>query len=258
MNKERFFRRIIEEYTAECQMNKLPLDFRAYKAPYTNTDCHECFDICEIEQMWDFIKDAEEWYVDIYENWVEDNRAEFVDRCIASWEKEKTEPLKQVIMRNYGNTINQLYQTLAKKAEGVRICDFKNIDTMVDIYEEDNSTIFFYFNKLLRGAVFDTDTDRPYISKTFHVWNNVYDDWDEVTFEKDIPLKPNEIIVEDNSTPFQIAVLNWDTNTIDVISTSLDPDADIEIWLEEQGYDLNWCYYTCGKTLQFNFKTIKG
>lgn len=261
MDKQKFLARINEEYEKESETNDLPLDLRVYRAPYDPINDHEVFDIKEIDAIWDFIKDAKEWYVDIYENWIDDNRAEYVYRCVASWENRETpitnnEQQKQTIMRNYGSTINSLYKLLAEKAEGVRICDFKNIDKKVDIYEEDNSTIFFYFDKL-RGVVFDTDTDRPYISKTFHVWNNVYDDWDDVTFEKDIPLKPNEIIQEnipDEIPTKQVVVIDYEARSVNIINTPLDFDKiDIEEWLSSKGFDINNCYYMISPKLQINF-----
>lgn len=87
MDKKRFIQRITEEYTAELKENKLPLDFRAFRHPYDAWSDHGIYEFKDIEQMWDFVKDAEDWFIDIYENWVEDNRAEYVGRCVASWEK---------------------------------------------------------------------------------------------------------------------------------------------------------------------------
>lgn len=161
-------------------------------------------------------------------------------------------------MKNYGSTISSLYKLLAEKAEGVRICDFKNIDKKVDIYEESGSTIFFHFDHL-RGVVFDVDTDHPYISKTFYVWNNVYDDWDEVTFEKDIPLKPNKIIEE---TPERISIVVMDNliNSINIISTTTEcVNDDVESWLEHHGYSLSCSSYMVVRDgeLYINHKTIE-
>ena len=62
------------------------LDLRVGRFPYkVNVDI-DVFSITEINDVYDFIKDAEEWYVDVYENFVGENYAEFTGFAVASWE----------------------------------------------------------------------------------------------------------------------------------------------------------------------------
>jgi hypothetical protein len=62
------------------------LDLRASRSPYKVNIDNEVFALSEVREAYDFIKDAEEWFVDIYENYVGENYAEFTDFAVASWE----------------------------------------------------------------------------------------------------------------------------------------------------------------------------
>lgn len=62
------------------------LDLRVSRSPYKVNVDNEVFGITEVKEAYDFIKDADEWYVDIYENFVGENYAEFTDFAVASWE----------------------------------------------------------------------------------------------------------------------------------------------------------------------------
>lgn len=62
------------------------LDLRASRAPYqVNEDDYDC-GIDNFEQLWDWLKDADEWYVDIYENVPEDKSAYYTGYAVTSWE----------------------------------------------------------------------------------------------------------------------------------------------------------------------------
>lgn len=74
----------IESVRGELGQDAL-LDLRAAKAPYeVNVNNYDC-EIDNIEQLWDWLKDADEWYVDIYENVNEDKSAYYTGYAIASW-----------------------------------------------------------------------------------------------------------------------------------------------------------------------------
>lgn len=62
------------------------LDLRVSRSPYKVNVDNEVFGITEVKEAYDFVKDSEEWYVDIYENFVGENYAEFTDFAVASWE----------------------------------------------------------------------------------------------------------------------------------------------------------------------------
>lgn len=62
------------------------LDLRVSRSPYKVNVDNEVFGITEVKEAYDFVKDADEWYVDIYENFVGENYAEFTDFAVASWE----------------------------------------------------------------------------------------------------------------------------------------------------------------------------
>lgn len=62
------------------------LDLRAGRSPYHPWDDLEVFSLDEVADIYDFVKDSEEWYVDVYENIVGENRAEFTGFAVVSWE----------------------------------------------------------------------------------------------------------------------------------------------------------------------------
>ena len=75
----------IDNALTELHDKRNVLDLRASRSPYDVWDDNEVFATSEIREAYDFIKDAEEWYVDIYENFVGENYAEFTDFAVASW-----------------------------------------------------------------------------------------------------------------------------------------------------------------------------
>lgn len=65
------------------------LDLRASRSPYDAWDDNEVFTINELDEVYDYIKDSDEWYVDIYEN-VPDDRggcAYYLGESLVSWEE---------------------------------------------------------------------------------------------------------------------------------------------------------------------------
>lgn len=79
------------DYQIDCAYNtrydeRNVLDLRASRSPYHVWDDNEVFGLSEVREAYDFIKDAEEWFVDVYENYVGENYAEFTDFAVASWE----------------------------------------------------------------------------------------------------------------------------------------------------------------------------
>ena len=88
MTREQFRERVLKEIEyaqSECYPQNV-LDLRVSRHPYRVNEDNEVFSISEIDDAYDFIKDAEEWYVDVYENFVGENYAEFTDFAVASWE----------------------------------------------------------------------------------------------------------------------------------------------------------------------------
>lgn len=78
------------DYQIACAQNTLcdernVLDLRASRHPYRVIEDNEVFGLSEVREAYDFIKDAEEWYVDIYENFVGENYAEYADFAVVSW-----------------------------------------------------------------------------------------------------------------------------------------------------------------------------
>ena len=62
------------------------IDVRISRSPYHPVKDMDIFPICppNYEEMWDFIKDADEWYADFYENFAGENCAEYMDITLAS------------------------------------------------------------------------------------------------------------------------------------------------------------------------------
>ena len=48
---------------------------------------NDIFAIDDIRSAYDFVKDAKEWYVDVYENFVGENYAEFTGFAVVSWKQ---------------------------------------------------------------------------------------------------------------------------------------------------------------------------
>lgn len=61
------------------------LDIRAGRYPYKVNEDIDIFCLSDIHDVWEFVKDAEEWYVDIYENYAGENCAEFTGFAVTSW-----------------------------------------------------------------------------------------------------------------------------------------------------------------------------
>lgn len=75
----------IEDATKDRYNEKNVLDLRVERKPYDTWKDNDIFCISDIEDAWEFVKDAEEWYVDIYENYVGENYAEYTGYSVASW-----------------------------------------------------------------------------------------------------------------------------------------------------------------------------
>lgn len=63
-------------------------DLRVFRAPYKTNIDNAIFMVCEIQDAWDFVKDSEEWFIDIYENVFDEDgfgHAEYTDFTI--WSK---------------------------------------------------------------------------------------------------------------------------------------------------------------------------
>ena len=90
MDKATFIERISKEYKYAISNLDKPnntIDLRASWYPYrTNIDNWDGV-MDNVEELWEKIKDAEEWYVDLYENDLDEYRAEFTDCCVASWQE---------------------------------------------------------------------------------------------------------------------------------------------------------------------------
>lgn len=63
-------------------------DFRAWRSPYDTFEDYETFSLEQIDEVYDFVKDADEWYVDLYENFTINGIgcAEYTGYSVASWE----------------------------------------------------------------------------------------------------------------------------------------------------------------------------
>lgn len=77
------FRSLLQEQIDGAELNKDSqnnvLDLRAFKAPYDGWENQGIYCTNEIEEAWEFIKDSEEWFIDIYENIQGANTAVFTD-----------------------------------------------------------------------------------------------------------------------------------------------------------------------------------
>lgn len=70
-------------------------DLRAWRKPYDALEDCETFAITQIEDVYKFIKDSKEWYVDLYENFTDDiGYAEYTGCSVASWENNKKTDMK--------------------------------------------------------------------------------------------------------------------------------------------------------------------
>ena len=63
------------------------IDIRASRSPYDPVKDTAIFGFAPLnhKEMWNFVKDAEEWSLDFYENHAEANYAEFMDIAVTSW-----------------------------------------------------------------------------------------------------------------------------------------------------------------------------
>lgn len=87
-NYHKFVRRLKEQIAlAERDRydERNALDLRAHRTPFNPVNDIEIFSLDQFKEVWDFVKDSEEWYVDIYENYIGENYAEFTDCAVASW-----------------------------------------------------------------------------------------------------------------------------------------------------------------------------
>lgn len=62
-------------------------DMRAWRSPYDTFEDYETFAISQIDDVYEFVKDADEWYVDLYENFTINNIgcAEYTGYSVVSW-----------------------------------------------------------------------------------------------------------------------------------------------------------------------------
>jgi hypothetical protein len=75
----------IENATDMLDDEKNVLDLRAGRYPYNVIKDVDIFSLHDIHDAWEFVKDAEEWYVDVYENYAGENYAEFTGFAVVSW-----------------------------------------------------------------------------------------------------------------------------------------------------------------------------
>ena len=88
MTREEFKKRLLNEVEGareELYNEKNVLDLRVSRSPYKVNDDNDIFCISDIDDAYDFIKDAEEWYVDVYENLYGENQAVYTGFTLASW-----------------------------------------------------------------------------------------------------------------------------------------------------------------------------
>ena len=54
---------------ARCEQDQYTTgyDLRVGRSPYVVNQDTEVFSLCEIDEVWDFVKDSAEWFVDVYE-----------------------------------------------------------------------------------------------------------------------------------------------------------------------------------------------
>lgn len=88
MTLEQFSERISQEVESAKEIldEGNVLDLRAGRSPYDVIEDNAIFGLCEAKEIYDFVKDSEEWYVDVYENFVGANYAEFTGFAVVSWE----------------------------------------------------------------------------------------------------------------------------------------------------------------------------
>lgn len=88
MTREEFRLMIQHELTlAEQELGNREnvLDLRAGRAPYDVVNDLGIFCTSDIDDAYDFVNGAEEWYVDVYENFYGENCAEYIGRSVGSW-----------------------------------------------------------------------------------------------------------------------------------------------------------------------------
>lgn len=78
-------RKMIEHAESELDNEKNVLDLRAGRFPYDKINDLDIFSTGDIEDAYNFVKDAEEWYVDVYENFHGENRADYIGLSVVSW-----------------------------------------------------------------------------------------------------------------------------------------------------------------------------
>ena len=88
MTKKEFTERVLQEIEGakeDLYDEKNVLDLRVARYPYRVNEDNEVFATSEVEDAYEFIRGAEEWYVDIYENLYGENQAVYTDFCVCSW-----------------------------------------------------------------------------------------------------------------------------------------------------------------------------
>lgn len=88
MTREEFKTRLSAMVADE--QGALTLDLRAFRHPYIVNEDNEIFGINELDEAYDFVKDSEEWYVDIYVNTPDEfgGHADFTGEALTSWSEE--------------------------------------------------------------------------------------------------------------------------------------------------------------------------
>lgn len=85
MTYEEFCKLLQEQIDGAERVKESPdnvLDLRASRAPYKNWNDETIFNVDEVQEAWDFVKDADEWFIDIYENFRDAEYSEFTDFAI--------------------------------------------------------------------------------------------------------------------------------------------------------------------------------
>ena len=88
MTFEEFKERILNEIeSANEELDNVLniLDLRAGRTPFNVIKDYDIFLTSDLEDAWNFVKDAEEWYVDVYENYIGENHAMYTGFSVASW-----------------------------------------------------------------------------------------------------------------------------------------------------------------------------
>jgi hypothetical protein len=88
MTKKEFTERVLKEIEGakeDLYDEKNVLDLRVARYPYKVNEDNDIYACSDIDDAYEFVKDAEEWYVDVYENLYGKNEAVYTGFCVCSW-----------------------------------------------------------------------------------------------------------------------------------------------------------------------------